>query len=125
MPLKRLTRFAACGAIAALAFLNCPLARGSNADVEPQVIEIHAKKFAYDPPEITLHKGQGYKLHVTSDDVPHSLRIKALHVNAVAKPGQFDDVLFTPDQMGDFKADCGVYCGNGHMKMAMTVHVVE
>jgi cytochrome c oxidase subunit 2 len=125
MPSKRLTRIAACGTVAALAFFHCPLARASNADAEPQVVEIHAKKFAYDPPEITLHKGQSYKLHLTSDDVPHSLRIKDLHVNAAAKPGQFSDVLFTPDQVGDFKADCGVYCGSGHMKMAMTVHVVE
>jgi cytochrome c oxidase subunit 2 len=125
MPSMRLTRTAACGAVAAFAFINCSLARGSNADAEPQIIEIHTKKFAYDPSEITLHKGQSYKLHVTSDDVPHSLRIKALQVNAVAKPGQFNDVLFTPDQVGDFKADCGVFCGTGHMKMAMTVHVVE
>lgn len=125
MPSKRLTRIPVCGAIAALAFLNSSLACASTADAEPQVVEIHAKKFSYDPPELTLHKGVSYKLHVTSDDVPHSLRIKALHVTAVAKPGQFDDVLFTPDQVGDFKADCGVYCGSGHMKMAMTVHVVE
>lgn len=41
------------------------------------------------------------------------------------KPGQFNDVLVTPDQVGDFKGDCGVYCGIGHVKMAMTVHVVE
>jgi cytochrome c oxidase subunit II len=101
------------------------LRRRCNADVQPQVVEIHAKKFAYDPAEITLHKGQSYKLHVTSDDVPHSLRIKALNVNVAAKPGQFNDVLFTPDQVGDFKADCGVFCGSGQMKMAMTVHVVE
>ena len=125
MPPKTLPRIAACGALAALAFLDSSFARGMSSDVEPPVIEIHAKKFAYNPLEVTLHKGQTYKLHLTSDDVPHSLRIKALHVNAMAKPGQFDDVLFTPDQVGDFKADCGVYCGSGHMKMAMTVHVVE
>jgi cytochrome c oxidase subunit II len=125
MPSKTLTRIAAGGAVAALALLNCSVARGNNADPEPQVVEIHAKKFGYDPAEITFHKGHTYKLHVTSDDVPHSFRIKALHVNAAAKPGQFNDVLFTPDQVGDFKADCGVYCGSGHMKMATTVHVVE
>ncbi|MCU1314230.1 MAG: quinol oxidase [Acidobacteriaceae bacterium] len=125
MPSKRMICIPACGAVAALAFLNSSLACASTADAQPQLVEIHAKKYSYDPPELTLHKGASYKLHVTSDDVPHSLRIKALHVNAVAKPGQFDDVLFTPDQVGDFKADCGVYCGSGHMKMAMTVHVVE
>jgi cytochrome c oxidase subunit 2 len=122
---KRLARIAACGILAALTVLGVSSARARNADAEPQVIEIHAKKFGYDPPEITLHKGQSYKLHLTSDDVPHSIRIKPLNVTAVMKPGQFNDVLLTPDQVGDFKADCGVYCGSGHMKMAMMVHVVE
>jgi cytochrome c oxidase subunit II len=125
MASKRLTRTAACSVLAAIAILDSSSARGRNSDAELQVIEIHAKKFGYDPAEITLHKGQSYKLHVTSDDVPHSLRIKALNVNAAAKPGQFNDVLFTPGEAGDFKADCGVYCGSDHMKMAMTVHVVE
>jgi cytochrome c oxidase subunit 2 len=94
-------------------------------DGEPQVIEIHAKKFAYEPAEITLHKGTAYKLHLTSDDVPHSLRITALNLNAKMKAGEFDDVLFTPDQTGEFKADCGLYCGSGHKTMFLTVHVVQ
>src|ERR1700727_955931 len=81
---------------------------------EPQTVEIHAKKFAYEPAEITLVKGTTYKLHLPSDDVPHSLRIKALGFNGTMKPGAFNDVLFTPQQSGDFTADCGLYCGVGH-----------
>jgi cytochrome c oxidase subunit 2 len=92
---------------------------------EPQIIEIHSKKFAYEPAEITLVKGTTYKLHLTSDDVPHSLRIKALNLNGTMKPGTFNDVLFTPDQSGDFKADCGLYCGVGHTKMSLTVHITD
>jgi cytochrome c oxidase subunit II len=92
---------------------------------EPQTIEIHAKKFAYAPAEITLVKGTTYKLHLTSDDVPHSLRIKALNLNGTMKPGTFNDVLFTPEQTGEFKADCGLYCGVGHTKMSLTVHVTD
>ncbi|WP_406707438.1 hypothetical protein [Tunturiibacter gelidoferens] len=61
--------------------------------------------------EITLHKGETYKLHLTSDDARHSLRINTLNLNAKIKAGEFNDVLFTPDQTGDFKANCGVYCG--------------
>ncbi len=94
-------------------------------DPEAQVIEIHSKKFAYEPAEITLHKGVAYKLHVTSDDVPHSLRIKDLNLNAKMTAGEFNDVLFTPEQVGDFKADCGLYCGAGHKTMSMMVHVVQ
>jgi cytochrome c oxidase subunit II len=109
----------------------CAMALVATAGVEaagnndPQVIEIHSKKFSYEPAEITLTKGVTYQLHITSDDVAHSLRIKALGLNAPMKAGQFTDVAFTPEQAGDFKADCGVYCGAGHMKMSMMVHVVD
>ena len=91
----------------------------------PQVIEIHAKKFGYLPAEITLHKGKTYKLHLTSDDVEHSLRIREWNLNAEMNPGQFDDVLITPEKAGDYFADCGHYCGTGHKAMKMAIHVVE
>ncbi|MFL6302121.1 MAG: cupredoxin domain-containing protein [Candidatus Sulfotelmatobacter sp.] len=122
---KRFARIAVHTALVTLAILSTSSAQGGDADPKPQVIEIHAKKFGYEPAEVTLHKAQVYKLHLTSEDVPHSLRIKALNLNAAMKPEQFNDVLFSPDQSGDFKADCGIYCGAGHMKMALTVHVVE
>jgi cytochrome c oxidase subunit II len=114
---------AACGLAVIFLFANTTSSRAQ--DPEPKVIEIHAKKFAYEPAEITLHKGETYKLHLTSDDSPHSLRINALNLNAKMKAGEFNDVLFTPDQMGDFKADCGVYCGAGHKTMSMTVRVIQ
>ncbi len=113
--------------VAAL-LLSGPVLMGAAAPAPagtPQVIEIHAKKFAYVPDQITLVKGETYKLHLTSDDVPHSLRIKQLGLNAPMKPNQFDDVLFTPEQTGNFHADCGIYCGTGHRTMEMTVHVVD
>jgi cytochrome c oxidase subunit 2 len=89
------------------------------------VIEIHARRFAYSPSEITLKKGQIYLLHLTSDDVPHSLRITALDFKADMKPHEFNDVPFTPAQSGDFTADCGVYCGAGHKTMSLTIHVAN
>ncbi|MBB5327796.1 heme/copper-type cytochrome/quinol oxidase subunit 2 [Edaphobacter lichenicola] len=56
---------------------------------------------------------------------PHSLRINAFNLNAKMKDGEFNDVFLTPDQVGDFKTDCGVYCGAGHKTMSMTVHVIQ
>lgn len=111
-------------ALAALATLSL-LAGAANNSTKPEVIEIHSQKFAYLPAEITLHKGQTYLLHLTSDDVPHSFRIKALALSAKMAPHEFNDVLFTPEQGGDFRADCSIYCGIGHTKMSMTVHVVD
>lgn len=111
-------------ATAILAMSNMQ-ARAKDATTTPKTIEIHGKKFTYEPAEITLHKGETYKLHLTSDDVPHTLRITALNLNARMQSGEFNDVLFTPDQTGDFKADCGIYCGAGHKTMFLTVHVVQ
>lgn len=123
--MKRLSvlRSIACSAcvLTAIAVAAGPQAKPEAA----QVIEIHAKKFSYSPSQITLRKGETYKLHLTSDDVPHSLRIKDLDFKALMQPGTFNDVLFTPEQVGDFRADCGIYCGTGHKDMSLTVHVVE
>jgi cytochrome c oxidase subunit 2 len=94
-------------------------------NTDPQIVEIRAKKFAYIPSEVTLVKGVTYRFHLTSDDVPHSLRIKALNMNWEMKAGEFDDVLFTPGQTGNFAADCGHYCGSGHKAMSMVVRVVN
>jgi cytochrome c oxidase subunit 2 len=110
---------------AALAIFGAQARAKDNASSTPKTVEIHAKKFAYEPAEITLHKGEAYKLHLTSDDVPHTLRISALNLNAKMQAGEFNDVLFTPEQIGDFKADCGIYCGAGHKTMFLSVHVVQ
>ncbi|HEX7159216.1 MAG TPA: cupredoxin domain-containing protein [Edaphobacter sp.] len=121
----RLSKWFVASGLAFLSVLAIATTDARAKDPSPQVIEIHSKKFAYEPAEVTLHKGVMYKLHLTSDDVPHTLRIKELNLNEKMTAGEFNDVLFTPAQPGDFKADCGLYCGAGHKTMAMTVHVVE
>lgn len=111
--------------LAAICFANSSTVKASSNKTAAPTIEIRAKKFAYIPAEITLQKGETYNLHLTSDDVPHSFRIKALNLNSKMRHGEFDDVLFTPEKVGNFRVDCGLYCGSGHNKMVMTVHVVE
>jgi cytochrome c oxidase subunit II len=123
--MMKLIKWLAIPSLALISILAFTTNSASAKDAAPQVIEIHSKKFSYEPAEITLHKGVTYKLHVTSDDVPHSLRIKDLNLNAKMITGEYNDVLFTPDQVGDFKADCGLYCGSGHKTMSMTIHVIQ
>jgi cytochrome c oxidase subunit 2 len=99
--------------------------RVTAADDSPQVIEIHAKKFEFVPAEITLKKGVPVKLKLISDDVAHSLVIKGLNVNQVMKAGEPAEITVTPTETGDFKGDCGVFCGVGHGKMKFVAHVVN
>ncbi len=90
-----------------------------------KTIEIHAKRFAFQPAEITLQKGETVTLRLFSDDVPHSLVIKDLGVNREVSKGKEEDVTVTPDKAGDFRGKCGRFCGSGHGSMSLTVHVKE
>ena len=95
----------------------------ASADSSGGVIEIHAHRFAFNPPEISVKRGETVKLKLVSDDVPHSLLIKDLGVNQVIVKGKPAVVTFTPDKTGDVHGQCGRFCGAGHGKMTFVVHV--
>jgi cytochrome c oxidase subunit 2 len=90
-----------------------------------RTVEIHAKRFAFSPAEITLKRGETVKLELTSDDVTHSLVIPDLNVNETIKKGHMTEVTITPAKAGDFKGKCGHFCGSGHGSMIFTVHVTD
>jgi cytochrome c oxidase subunit 2 len=110
------------GLVLLLALCSGGEARSQSA---PQKIEIHAKRFSFTPAEITLTRGATVTLDLTSDDVPHSLLIKDLHVNAAMTKGHVTEVSVTPDKTGDFQGRCGRFCGSGHGSMLFVVHVVD
>jgi cytochrome c oxidase subunit 2 len=110
------------GALATVAFI-APTARAQAA--APRRIVIIAKRFSYDPGEITLKKGQPVVLVVKSADVAHGLRFRELNVNVKVKAGDTEEVQFTPDRTGDFIGQCSVFCGSGHGSMTLKLHVVE
>jgi cytochrome c oxidase subunit 2 len=88
-------------------------------------IEIHARRFSFVPAEITITKGQTVTLDLTSDDVPHSLVIKALGINQSITKGHTSEVILSPTTVGDFRGQCGRFCGSGHGSMVFTVHVKQ
>jgi cytochrome c oxidase subunit II len=88
-------------------------------------IEIHAKRYGFAPAEITLKMGQSVKLVLISDDVEHSLKIDELHLNVKMPAGKSVETTVTPDEAGDFRGKCGVFCGSGHGQMTFQVHVVS
>jgi cytochrome c oxidase subunit II len=106
----------------ALCFIM-PLGSGSLAEGSARVIEIHAHRFAFEPAEITVKKGETVQLHLISDDVKHSLSIPDLGINVAASKGHPGDATLTPKNDGDFHGRCGTFCGSGHGKMLFTVHV--
>jgi cytochrome c oxidase subunit 2 len=107
--------------ISVLTALFSPIGRGEG----PQRIEITAKRFTYEPGEITLKKGQPVVLVLKSVDVAHGLRVHELNVDAKIPAGGQKEVQLTPQKMGNFVAHCSVFCGPGHGSMALKLHVVQ
>lgn len=117
-----LTRTITLMGILAAAISSTPLAL---AQPTPRTIEITAKRFSYDPKEITLKRNQPVVLVLRSMDVAHGLRIRELNVNLKVVAGGTAEAHFTPDTTGDFVASCSVFCGSGHGSMILKLHVVD
>lgn len=97
---------------------------GARAQAAPQRIEITAQRFAFSPSEITVKKGQPVVLVLKSADVAHGIRFRDLNVSVRVKAGGTAQVEFTPTATGDFVGHCYVFCGSGHGRMKITLHVV-
>jgi len=97
----------------------------THAQQAPRRIEVTAKRFDFAPGEITLKKGEPVVLVLKSMDVPHGVRFKELGIETKVNKGQSSELAFTPNKTGDFIGHCAVFCGAGHGKMALTIHVVE
>ncbi|MFL5273206.1 MAG: cupredoxin domain-containing protein [Anaeromyxobacteraceae bacterium] len=109
---------------AAFAAAVLAFAAGGRAADAPRVVEITAKRFAFDPAEIHLRKGEAATLRITSRDVTHGLFLRPLGIDATIAPGKVTEVAFTPGEAGRFNAICDHFCGSGHGNMHLTI-VVE
>ncbi len=102
----------------------CP-ASLARAQTAPRRIEVTAKRFEFEPGEITLKKGQPVVLVLNSKDAAHGLRFRELNVDIKVGANGTKEVQFTPDKIGDFIGHCSVFCGSGHGSMTLTLHVVD
>jgi len=91
----------------------------------PRRIEVVAKKFSFEPAEVTIKRGEPVVLVVKSVDVAHGIRFRELNVEVNARAGATGETQFTPQKTGDFEGHCSVFCGAGHGSMALKLHVVE
>jgi cytochrome c oxidase subunit II len=91
----------------------------------PTTINVSVKKFAYEPSQITLKKGEPVVIKLTTQDVAHGLKFKELNLNTRIEKGKPAELAFTPTQTGDFVGHCSVFCGSGHGSMTLTLHVTE
>ncbi len=89
-----------------------------------RVVPITARRFAFEPKEITLKRGETVKLELRSEDVRHGFFAKPLGIDEVIEPGRTTEVVVTPAIAGRYTTICDHFCGAGHGGMKMTI-VVE
>ena len=87
-------------------------------------IDVVAKRFAFEPAEITVKKGEPVDFVLTSTDVNHGVRIRELGLDLRVTKGKKAETTFTPQSTGTFVGHCSVFCGSGHGQMTLTIHVV-
>lgn len=112
-------------AIGAMVSCSAVLIPAAATQGAPRHVEVTARKFAFQPSEITLQKGQPVDLVLKSADVAHGLRFHELNLDIKVNKGATADVRFTPDKAGTFVGHCSVFCGSGHGQMTLKIHVVE
>lgn len=122
MPKSSLLKLALACLLIAPGFAACP---AHAADGGARRIEITAKKFQFEPGEITLKKGEPVTLVLKSADVAHGLRFRDLNVDVKVSAAGTAEVSFTPQKTGDFVGHCSVFCGSGHGTMVVKLHVVD
>lgn len=85
---------------------------------EPRVIEIVAKKFAFEPSRIEVTEGETVRLVVRSADGMHGISIKKFKVSEeVPRGSEPVTIEFTASAAGEFEIACSEFCGKGHEDM--------
>ena len=104
-------------ACAATVFVSADIRPSAQTD-EPRVIDITARRFAFEPAEIEATVGEHLQLVVRSADGVHGLEIKKLKIKKeVPRGGEPVTIDFTATTEGTFPILCSEYCGKGHTGM--------
>lgn len=109
--------------VVALLLLGVPYHTGAQS--QPKTIAITAHRFAFEPAQITLKKGEPVTLQLTTADVTHGFYLKPLKIDGVIEPGKTTELHITPQVAGTFTTICDHFCGANHGNMKMTIVVEE
>jgi len=87
-------------------------------DAGPRVVDVVAKRFAFEPSRIEVTEGETLRIMVRSADGVHGFGIKKFKVSEeVPRGGQPIMIEFTATAVGEFDILCSEYCGKGHTDM--------
>ncbi len=111
--------------LAAVLFVLFGVPYRTGAQMAPKTITIIAHRFAFEPNQISLKKGEPVVLQLTTADVTHGFYLKPLRIDEVIEPGKTTTVHVTPQTAGTFTTICDHFCGANHGNMKMTIVVTE
>jgi len=80
-------------------------------------VEIIATDFDFDKKEYVVKAGEEVTVKLTSKQGNHGIDIQGLNVSIKEANGS---VTFTPEEPGEYKIICNVFCGTGHGEMVST-----
>lgn len=91
----------------------------------PLVVEVTAKRFAFEPERIEVTEGDRVRLVVRSADGVHGIGIKKFKVDKRIPRGETVTIDFVASAAGTFPILCSEYCGESHedMKGSLVVNV--
>jgi cytochrome c oxidase subunit 2 len=90
----------------------------------PRIIEVIARKFAFEPSLIEVTEGDHVRLVVSSDDGVHGVTIKKFKVSRIVPRGRERVTIdFVASAPGTFPILCSEFCGDGHEDMTGTLVV--
>ena len=97
---------------------------------ERKEFHIKARQYAYDPPTITVDKGDEIHIRLSSLDVIHGFFLEGHDIDALIEPGKREfklrhpsqgkeysstkEIVFTADRPGKFRYRCSHTCGTLH-----------
>jgi cytochrome c oxidase subunit 2 len=85
---------------------------------EPRVIDVIARRFAFEPSTIEMKVGERVTLAVRSGDGVHGFEIEKLKVKRlIPRGGERVLIEVAADSPGRFPIICSEYCGSGHEDM--------
>ncbi|HEY5323615.1 MAG TPA: cupredoxin domain-containing protein [Caldimonas sp.] len=84
---------------------------------EPRVIEMTARRFSYEPNEITLKAGERVVVAIRSLDFVHGMNIPDLGMRLDLVPGRVTRLELQPQAPGTIDFVCDNFCGDGHEEM--------
>jgi cytochrome c oxidase subunit II len=84
---------------------------------ETHEIKMTAKKYEFNPKEITVKQGEKVRLIITATDRDHGFKLDEYGINQKLQKGVPATIEFTADKPGTFTFRCSEFCGLGHPRM--------